>query len=374
MSQPRPPLPSRSQLIRDLNVFAAPQTGRGLLLFGLDIALYASAVAGVLFLSPLWAKLGCSIFAGMALGRIFSLAHNAAHENIVKSPRLNRFLAIVLFTPFFYNYVLWIYEHHALHHPRPNDTKPDAYKPYGKAEFDALPPWRRLLERFYRAPNVVGWGVYYLMQRHASTKLFPPTYVPARFRPAAWRNAALLFAYAVASLTLFAAAPAYAVNLTSTKALLLGFALPLFVFEIHDGFALYVQHTDPRVAWFSGEVDRNGEGRAELLSVHLRVPRLMGWFYHDTFAHPVHHLHPKIPCYRVFEAQTKLDQLLGPAAIVSSFGLSWLLDTTRRCKLYDWDEQQWLDFAGTPTSAASPRERALPRLRDESAGVPPDGI
>ena len=82
-------------------------------------------------------------------------------------------------------------------------------------------------------------------------------------------------------------------------------------------------HTDPRVAWFNGEVDRDAEGRPELLSVHLRVPRLMGWFYHDTFAHPVHHLHPKIPCYRVFEAQTKLDELLGATAIVSSFSLSW---------------------------------------------------
>src|SRR5437762_7817952 len=139
MSQLRPPLPSRRQLIRDLNVFATPETARGLFLFGFDIALYASAVAGVLFLSPLWAKLGCSVFAGMTLGRMFSLAHNAAHENIVKTPKLNRFLAIVLFTPFFYNYVLWAYEHHALHHPYPNDTKPDAYKPYSKIEFDALP-------------------------------------------------------------------------------------------------------------------------------------------------------------------------------------------------------------------------------------------
>jgi acyl-lipid omega-6 desaturase (Delta-12 desaturase) len=353
MSDLRPSLRSRRQLIRELRIFAAPQTARGLFLFALDIALYASAIAGVLFARPLWAKLGCSVFAGMALSRMFSLAHNAAHENIVKSPRLNRFLAVVLFTPFFYNYVLWVYEHHALHHPYPNDTKPDAYKPYSKAEFDALPQWRRLLERFYRAPNIVGWGVYYLLQRHLSTKLFPPAYVPAPFRNAAWWNAALLCAYAVASLALLAAAPAYAVNLTSTKALLLGFVLPLFVFEIHDGFALYVQHTDPRVAWFNGDVDRNAEGRAELISVHLRVPRLMGWFYHDTFAHPVHHLHPKIPCYRVFEAQTKLDELLGPAAIVSPLSIDWLLDTTRRCKLYDWNKREWLDFAGRPTSGAS---------------------
>ena len=345
-------LPTRRELIRELNVYATPQTARGLALFALDIALYATAIGGVLILVPLWAKIACGVFAGMALGRMFSLAHNAAHENIVANPYLNRVLAVVLFTPFFYNYVLWVYEHHALHHPYPNDAKPDAYKPYSKSEFDALPRWRQLLERFYRAPTILGWGVYYLVERHWSTKLVPPAYVPAALRRAAWWNAALLLAYGVALLFVLAAAPRYAVNLTSIEALLIGFVLPLFVFEIHDGFALYVQHTDPRIAWFGGDVDRNGEGRPELVSVHLRVPRLMGWFYHDTFAHPVHHLHPKIPCYRVFEAQMKLDERLGFAAVVSPFNLRWLLDTTRRCKLYDWERRQWLDFSGRPTAPA----------------------
>jgi omega-6 fatty acid desaturase (delta-12 desaturase) len=372
MTEPPTPIPARRALIREVNIFAQSDTARGLWLCALDIALYAGAVAGVLFLPSFWAKLGCSLFAGMALGRMFSLAHNAAHENIVNGTRLNRFLAIVLFTPFFYNYRLWVYEHHVLHHPNPNDAKPDAYKPYGKKEFDALPLWRRLLERFYRAPNVVGWGFYYLLQRHASTKLFPPASLPEPFRSGAWKNAALLVAYAIVFLTLLVAAPIYAVNLSSVEALLLGFVLPLFIFEVHDGFALYVQHTDPRIPWFKGEVDRDTEGRTELLSVHLIVPRLAAWFYHDTFAHPVHHLHPKIPCYRAFEAQTRLDHMLGPAAVVSRFGIRWWFDTMRRCKLYDWDNHQWLDFDGRPTSERLPvgpnRDNAKRRFTAPAAG------
>jgi len=273
--------------------------------------------------------------------------------------KINRLLAVVLFTPFFYNYCLWVYEHHRLHHPRTNDAKPDAYKPYSKTEFDALPRWRSLLERFYRSPNIFGFGLYYLFQRHFSTKLIPPAYVPETLRPAAWRNFALLVSYAIVFLSLLAAAPHYAVNITSTEAILLGLIVPFFIFEIHDGFALYVQHTDPRIAWFKGEVDRNAEGRTELLSVHLKVPRLMGWFYHDTFAHPVHHLHPKIPCYNVYKAQLVLDQILGPSAIVSTFTLAWLIDTMGRCKLYDWEGRQWLDFDGTSTSTS-------PLLMEES--------
>jgi omega-6 fatty acid desaturase (delta-12 desaturase) len=351
------PIPSRRDLIREVQAYARPDTARGLMLAMLDVALYAAAIAGVLFLRPLWTKIGCSIFAGLALGRMFSLAHNAAHENIVVGRRLNRLLAMVLFTPFFYNYRLWAYEHHALHHPFPNDTKDDAYKPFAKREFDALPPWRRALERLYRFPNFIGWGVYYLLERHWSTKICPPSYLPPALRPAAWRNAALLGVYALLLLTLLAAAPFYAVDLDAPGALLLGFAIPLFVFEVQYGFALYVQHTDPRIAWFKGAVDRNAEGRSELLSVHLVVPRLMGWFYHDTFAHPVHHLHPKIPCYRVYEAQVHLDRRLGAAAVVRKLGLRWLIDTMRRCKLYDWDNHRWLDFDGTPTTDPIPLRR-----------------
>lgn len=343
------PIASRRELIRELHAYAKTDTPRGVALFVLDLGFYAAAIAGVLFLPALWAKVASAVFAGMALGRIFSLAHNAAHENIVDGQRLNRFMAIVLFLPIFYNYRLWVYEHHMLHHPFTNDTKSDAYKPFSKQEFDALPAWRRALERFYRSPTVIGWGIYYLVERHFTTKIYPPAYVPSRLRAAAWWNTALLAFYAAAFATLLMAAPSFAVNLTSTTALVLGLGLPFLVFEVHDGFALYVQHTDPRIPWFKGDVDRSAEGRTELLSVHLVVPRLMGWFYHDTFAHPVHHLHPKIPCYHAYAAQRLLDQRLGCAAVVSKFSIGWLLDTMRRCKLYNWDKQQWLAFDGTAT-------------------------
>ena len=344
------PLPTRYALIRAVQVHARSSTPRGLALFALDLGLYAAAIAGVLFFASPWAKVASSVFAGMALGRIFSLAHNAAHENIVNGRRLNRVLATILFLPIFYNYRLWAYEHHGLHHPFPNDTKSDAFLPFGKREFDALPRWRRVLERVYRGPSVLGWGLYYLLERHGSTKLYPPPYVPRRLRGAAWATTALLAAYAVAFIAFLVDAPRYAVDLGVGQALVLGFVLPLLLFEIHDGFALYVQHTDPRIPWFNGNVDRSAEGRTELLSVHLVVPRIVGAFYHDTFAHPVHHLHPKIPCYRVHAAQQALDAHLGGAAIVRRFGLRWLLDTTRRCKLYDWERHQWLAFDGTPTT------------------------
>src|SRR5262249_7113997 len=118
------PIPTRRELARELSRFTKTNSMLGFGHFIADVALYGASLAGVLFLSAIWMKILCSILAGWALGRLFSFAHNAAHECVVANRMLNRVLAFVAFTAFFYNYRLWIYEHHRLHHPFVNDAKP----------------------------------------------------------------------------------------------------------------------------------------------------------------------------------------------------------------------------------------------------------
>jgi acyl-lipid omega-6 desaturase (Delta-12 desaturase) len=343
-------LPSRRDLIRACSRFATSSTPHGIALFALDAALYVAAIAGVLFMPALWQKIACSVIAGMAQAKLMVVAHDAAHLSLVNGRRLNRLIGIVAMTLCHYNFRLWNFEHHRLHHPDPNDAHPDAFTPLCKKEFDALPFWRQWLHRVYRAPNLIGFGVYYIVERYWWTKVGPPHYIPADQRASAWRHAALLLTWVAALATLLVAAPAFAVNLTAVEALALGLFLPFFAFQCQNSFALFTQHTDPAIPWFAETADRNGAGRAELLSVDLRTPRLMGWFYHDIFAHPVHHLLPRIPCYRVREAQDHLARLMGPHAIVRHLSPRWLLDTTSRCKLYDWQARRWTDFEGHPTS------------------------
>jgi omega-6 fatty acid desaturase (delta-12 desaturase) len=69
--------------------------------------------------------------------------------------------------------------------------------------------------------------------------------------------------------------------------------------------------------------------------------------------HPAHHVHPKIPLYRLGAAQRRLNELLGERAIVQRFTPAYLLRTLTGCKLYDYREHRWLDFAGRPTSACT---------------------
>jgi acyl-lipid omega-6 desaturase (Delta-12 desaturase) len=354
------PLISRRELTRRLSRHAIRSTPRALCHFLIDFGIYALTLAGVLFLPTFWLKGLSSIVAGLALGRLFSFAHNAAHENLAKEPWLNRAMAFLAFSPFLYNYRLWVFEHHCWHHPHLNDSRADAYKPFSKTEFDALPMWRQYLERFYRAPNVIGWGAYYLIERHFRTKIYPPRYVWRQYRLSAWMNTVWLAVYTMAFFAFLLTSSSYSTDLSPLSAVVFGFVVPLLVFEVADGFTLYAQHTDPRIPWFKDtNIDRNGVGRSELLTVHLQVPAIYRWWSHNTHAHPVHHLMPGIPFYTVYAAQLEFDQLLGNAAVVRRLGIEWWLDTMRRCKLYDWDRQQWLDFDGKPTTPTASTDTEL---------------
>jgi omega-6 fatty acid desaturase (delta-12 desaturase) len=318
----------------------------------MDVTLYFVALAGVLFGPNFWARLVFAVIAGMAQAKLMVLAHDAAHGSLVISARFNRILGIVGMTLVHYNFRLWNYEHHRMHHPNANDDHPDAFKPLSKREFDALPFWHQCLHRIYRSPNVIGLGLYYILERYWWTKVVAPAYLPSYLRLSARKHSWLLVGWVVVLLILFSSAPYYSNHVSSIEAIVLGLLLPFFAFQCQNAFALYSQHTDLSVPWFRNQADRQNTGRVELLSVDLRTPRVMGWFYHDIFAHPVHHLFPTIPCYRVRAAQDHLANLLGSHAVVRKFGPAWLVNTMQCCKLYDWENQRWLDFRGRPTTRA----------------------
>ncbi|HJT08029.1 MAG TPA: hypothetical protein VJ747_13945, partial [Stellaceae bacterium] len=85
-------------------------------------------------------------------------------------------------------------------------------------------------------------------------------------------------------------------------------------------------------------------------SVHVVVPGWYGAISHHVMDHPAHHVHPKIPLYRLAAAQQRLNELLGERAISQRFTPAYLWETLACCKLYDYREHRWLDFAGRATS------------------------
>jgi acyl-lipid omega-6 desaturase (Delta-12 desaturase) len=114
---------------------------------------------------------------------------------------------------------------------------------------------------------------------------------------------------------------------------------------------VYFQHTDPRIPWFAEGDLRHTHYGAEQLSVHLAMPRWLSSVMHHMFCHAAHHVCPSIPCYRLYDAQLRLNELMQGANVTVPFGIRAWRDVFDRCKLYDYEQHQWLDFDGAPTSA-----------------------
>ena len=148
---------------------------------------------------------------------------------------------------------------------------------------------------------------------------------------------------------------------------LAGFLLPVFTFNTVFGATLFFQHNHPMVPWFRGPIDRETFARPEYLTTHLTMPRWMSKFMHGIFDHAVHHVNPRIPLYRAFEAQVYLNhRLKGAPLVIEKFSLDHMLRTMRTCKLYDFERHCWTDFGGRPTTGTIP---LVARMADSTEAV-----
>jgi omega-6 fatty acid desaturase (delta-12 desaturase) len=255
-------------------------------------------------------------------------------------------LARLLFLPALHNYTLWRIQHNRLHHLSPNVRGINSWSPLSLSEYQALPRWRRGLERVYRGG---GFGLYYLVERWWKHKFIPVAQLDTKVRCAAWTDFLWIAIWLVALLAgLIVLAESR--RQSPIAALLWGFAVPYLVWNWSMGLTVFLQHTHFAVPWFRNrkEAARFG-GRQEELTIHVKYPRWYGLLSHDIMEHPAHHINPLIPFHRLHAAQMKLLELLGDEAVVETVGLRYIRALVRRCKLYDYDRQEWTDFSGRTT-------------------------
>lgn len=342
---------SKAELLRELAPYATSDTARGLKLVVQESMLYLIGLGMVLFAGPLWLKIVGSILAGFKLTSFHILAHDAVHRSLVVNSTFNKRIAMVLAVPALHNYRLWVLDHLLWHHSKTNGEQVDLYRPFSKAEFDALPKLRQLLERIVRYPNVIGFALNFFVWWLMGTRVVPDKTTPASMRSSAWRHFLAILCYHLAFAAFLCSVPHFA-PVTLGQALSLGLGLPLFVFSFVMGTSLYVMHTNPRLPWFRSIGERTGVYAPELCASHMILPDAISKFVMNVFAHSAHHAHPGIPVYNLLEAQKHLDKLLGHRAVAEPFSIAGTLTTMRTCKLYDFERHQWLDFAGNPTAAS----------------------
>jgi acyl-lipid omega-6 desaturase (Delta-12 desaturase) len=356
MTLPTYRIRSRRDLVRALLPFAVPDTRQGVLRFGIDYALFLVGTALALLSPHVVVRVAGALLAGFKMSTLYAVAHDAAHNTLTASRGLNKAIGIVAYLTGFYNYRLRLHDHLLRHHPLVNGPQPDAYRPMSLAEYRACKPWRRAWERFIRSPNPLALMAYGALSRLLKSEVFPKKTMPAAVRKEAWLYAALMGVYLCAFVAVIGLASDGGLQSFALD-LFFALVLPFLAFQACMAVVVYFQHTHPAVPWFAPGDERHQGFGAEQLSVHIDMPRAVSSLLHHAYCHAAHHVCPSIPCYQLYDAQQRLNGLLGREAKVVRFGATALLDVFRRCKLYDYDAHRWIDFDGRPTSPRLVPER-----------------
>jgi omega-6 fatty acid desaturase (delta-12 desaturase) len=343
-----PPLPHRKVIRSWLAPFAQRRTLMAIGLLLADWVVLAALIAAVVMLPMVWAKVACGLVAGFMIGRLFIIGHDACHQSYTPHRRLNRVLGRLAMMPSLTPYSLWEVGHNVVHHGYTNLKGVDfVWAPLTQAEYQALSPWRRWLERCYRS----GWGpaLYYFIEMWWLRMFFPrKTYMGTRRAEFTLDG---LFVVAVAAAWIGALVWAAQATGQSAGVLVgLGFVLPFVCWNAMIGFVVYVHHTHPSVQWHD---DKHAWAQAAPFvstTVHLEFPWKLGGLMHHIMEHTAHHVDMSVPLYHLKDAQKALEDKLPGHIIIQRFSWRWYFETARRCKLYDFARQCWTDFDGRPTS------------------------
>lgn len=336
-------------------------------------------LAGLLWLAlraePWWLQLLLAVLAGVMIGVLFVVGHDAAHNSLTPSRRLNRWIGVMAFLPSLHSFSLWELAHNRIHHRWTNlATKDYVWTPLDWSEYRRLSRFQRLRYQFYRS----AWGplFYYAVEIWFKHTLFPSRRdVPhLNLRYAADTAFVVVFALAYSTLLVLGAQAGWWGNSGGAwwQALLFGAVIPFFVWNAVMGFVIYLHHTHPDVLWYDDEEQWRKLANQVQLAAYVVFPTLINKLFHSIMEHNAHHARTAVPFYHL----TRSQELLQSNASVPVTRFVWTprthLAVVRRCKLYDFRAGRWMDFQGNYTSEGSRRadragaglESALP----ETAG------
>jgi len=313
--------------------------------FAALIALTALAVAQL----PLVVNLIAALAAGMLIGTLFTVGHDAAHDTFTASRELNRWIARLAFVPSAHAVSLWQRFHNRTHHSWTNLRKHDyVWEPMSPAQYRALPPLRRALYRLCRGP--FGSLPYHLGHMWWKRSFLP---IAPEVRGELRKHAFDCTFVVVGWFAFGAACTFFGARLDPQRPLwataLLGWILPFLVANWVNGWVILLHHTHPSVPWFDDPREWMATNSSVTCTIHVTPPLLLDAISNNIMDHNAHHAAPTIPLYHLRPAQNRLRQHFAAAVHHVVLTPRSYLEIVSKCKLFDGERGQWTDFSGRPT-------------------------
>jgi omega-6 fatty acid desaturase (delta-12 desaturase) len=315
-------------------------TATGLAYFIRDASLFTAATIALarvdhpLVLVPLW------LLAGLALGALFVVGHDAAHDALFDRAWLNAIVGRLALLPSLHACAVWALGHNRIHHGHTGCAEIDfVWHPVSPAEYAAASHRRRWLHRLEW--SAAGAGLYYLrtVWLNRMLRVVPP----ARLAVACRRDRRLVTAYAIGASALVLWTATRGTPAGALWAWVKVLVVPWLVWSHTIGATVYAHHIGPEIAWqrrprwtrFAGQV----HGTAT-----YRIAPWLNFFWHNIYLHTPHHVDPRVPFYHLPAAAAALAAHYPNVVRIRRYRLRDYLRTTRRCKLFDFDRGVWVGY------------------------------
>lgn len=332
----------------------------GVLSYLLPTLAWAGTLVGIILL-PWWAKMPLGLLNGVLIGVIFIVGHDACHGILTPYRWLNRLIGRLCLLPSLHPYTAWVHNHNGLHHAFTNWKERDpGFPPLSVDEYRALSLFRRWVYR--RQRTWYGLGLLYFLDMWVKWEMFPTAERAPRNPKAYFWDRLLVSVFALLWIGGLVLA-GWGNWLETLLFVVCGFALPQMMWNWWIGFIILQQHTHPRVAWYSSELDGGGPSYFQMqvrATPHLIFPAPFRWLMRHVMEHTAHHADPGVPLYHLPEAQKVIEKKYRTDIIRVLWGPGEFLRTMRTCKVYDYAAHRWCDYDGKPlTPRLLEREEAV---------------
>jgi omega-6 fatty acid desaturase (delta-12 desaturase) len=327
----------------------------GTAIFLLDFAAFAAASIGAVVAQSPFLQFGLAVLAGLMIGALHVVGHDACHQNLTPSRWLNRVLGTLSFLPGLYAYSLWELAHNRNHHRFTNIRGRDyVWEPLTPREYERLSPSAKRRYRFYR--TFAGHFWYGLFEIWLKKLFFPRPSEIGGYRRIYVVDLAIVTAWLILwPLALFAIRSGTVSTGSGDDlrvAVAVGLAVPFLTFKFLNSPLIFLNHTHPRVGWFTMAQAPKIREVALVSTVHVIFPAPINWLFHRIMEHTAHHVRPDIPLYHLMRSQTVLEER-HPEVVVERWTLASHLRILRTCKLYDIEARCWTGYDGVPTTTAT---------------------
>jgi omega-6 fatty acid desaturase (delta-12 desaturase) len=351
-TDPVPPAPSSTEADRPGSLLPVlrvipPEaydnpTWRGLAYLARDTAFYAAAVVGLvlvdhpLLVLPLW------ILAALSISALFIVGHDAAHEALFRSRRLNRAVGHLAMLPSWHVFEGWVLGHNRIHHAYTVRQGFDfVWHPYTAAQYRQMSRLQRLRHRFEW--SWLGAGAYYTREVWWNKMIVGRP--PARWAPAVRRDRLLVGAFVLGAGTGLAALGWAQGGLPgATWMVLRVLVVPFLLFQYVIGSLVHVHHIQPDIRWWPRREWSKFRGQMEGTTI-LRAPRGLDLFFHWIMIHLPHHVDVRVPMYRLELAAEAIKTAFPDVVHDRPLRFRDFVANTRTCKLYDFERGRWLGYA-----------------------------